>query len=140
MTKTENILDAHRWRRHAEEDLAEAQAILARASAAPRHACWLAEQCVEKALKGGLILLGTEPPRSLDLEGLRRLLPEDWRVPTASVELRELGEYAVKARYPGDWPEQSASDARLAVQRARSVLETVRAAFARHGVQIEKNQ
>jgi HEPN domain-containing protein/predicted nucleotidyltransferase len=137
MSSTVRMADVHRWLRHAEEDLATAEAILASGSLAPRNAGWHAQQCVEKALKAALILLNIDPPRTHNLNDLWQLLPEDWGVPPAVPILKKLGDLAVEARYPGEWPEPTASDAQSAVQRARSVLESLRAGFARHGVQSE---
>jgi HEPN domain-containing protein/predicted nucleotidyltransferase len=141
MSDSVRMEDVRRWLRHSEEDLAEAEAVLARAASAPRHAGWLAQQSAEKALKAALILLNVDPPRTHDLNALWELLPADWGVPPASFpELKRLGDLAVEARYPGEWPEPSIGDARVAVHRARSILDSLRAGFARHGIQSEGNR
>jgi HEPN domain-containing protein/predicted nucleotidyltransferase len=141
MSPTVRMADVRRWLRHAEEDLATAEAILAGASPAPRNAALLAQQGAEKAVKAALILLDIDPPRTHDLNALWDLLPADWGAPPAAFsELKKLGDMAVEARYPGDWAEPSASDAQLAVQRARSILASLRAGFARHGIQSGGNQ
>lgn len=43
-----------------------------------------------------------------DLDALRNLLPDDWAVKQQQPDLAELTEWAVEARYPGDWPDSTA--------------------------------
>jgi predicted nucleotidyltransferase len=42
-------------------------------------------------------------------------------------------EWAVKARYPGDWPEVVKEDARVAMTQARALWTAIRADFAQRG-------
>ena len=46
--------------RYAEEDLLAAEAALEQDGLVPRHACWLAQQSTEKAIKAVLIFLQVE--------------------------------------------------------------------------------
>jgi HEPN domain-containing protein len=87
----------------------------------------LAQQAAEKALKGALVAEGINFPFRHDLDALRSLLPQGWRVKTEHPDLAELTEWAVEARYPGDWPEATVDDAKRAVAQARAVVESVRA-------------
>jgi len=92
----------------------------------PRHACLLAQQAAEKMIKAVLIRLQVEFPRSHDLDRLRTLLPTAMRLLVDGIDLAELTEWAVESRYPGDWPELSASDARRAIEAASAVCRCLR--------------
>lgn len=120
-----NEAEVRRWLRYAREDLAAAETMLGRDGAYPRHVCWLAQQSAEKSLKAGLIYCDIEFPYTHDLDRLRNLLPEGWQVKAQCPDLAELTEWAVEARYPGDIPDALETDARIAVQQARRVLESV---------------
>lgn len=126
--------EALRWLRFAQEDLAEAERLLGQADAVPRHICWFAQQAAEKALKAALVLEGTEFPFRHDLDALRNLLPAGWAVKQEHPDLAPLTEWAVEARYPGDWPEATREDAQRAVGQARGVLESIAGDFGRRGV------
>ncbi len=52
-------------------------------------------------------------------------------------DLAELTEWAVEARYPGDWPEASPDDARRAVEEARAVYECVMTDLGAQGIKLE---
>ena len=52
----------------------------------------------EKALKAALVLSTVEPPRTHDLEDLRRRLPEDWRVRRSPRDLARLSVHGVESR------------------------------------------
>ena len=82
----------------------------------PRHICWLSQQSAGKAIKAILVFLAIEFPRRHDLDALRNLVPNDWQVKTEHADLAMLTEWAVEARYPGDWPDATAADARAAVE------------------------
>jgi HEPN domain-containing protein len=64
--------------RFAEEDLRTAESLLDDEELVPRHACWLAQQAAEKALKAGLVFHQIAHPFRHDLDALRNLLPEGW--------------------------------------------------------------
>lgn len=64
-------------------------------------------------------------PKTHDLDLLRTLLPEDWKTRLEPVDLAELSEWSVEARYPGDWPEVTSADADQAVALARRVIDLV---------------
>lgn len=104
-----------------ERTLAAAEKLRAQGQFVPRHVCWLAQQAAEKALKAALILEGVDFPFRHDLDALRNLLPEGWSVKEEYPDLSELTEWAVEARYPGDWPEPTVGDADRALAQARGV-------------------
>ncbi|MDI6769636.1 MAG: HEPN domain-containing protein [Anaerolineales bacterium] len=137
MSEAEYIQETRRWLRYAHEDLQMAGTILAHETIAYRHVCWLAQQSVEKALKAALTFLQVEFPWWHDLDTLRNLLPDDWQVKAEFPDLAVLTEWAVEARYPGDWPEASEADARFAAEQARQFWESIKTDFAQRGIKIE---
>lgn len=98
----------------------------------------LAQQSVEKAIKAILVFLTLDFPRHHDLDALRNLVPDDWQLKTEHTDLADLTEWAIEARYPGDWPDATEADARAAVTQARAVWESIRADFLRHGLRVEE--
>lgn len=113
--------EALRWLAYAEEDLRAAE-ILQREGASPRQACFLAQQAAEKALKGVLVRLGIEFPKTHDLMALRGLLPEPLAEMPGDEELAELTQWASQVRYPGDFPEPSMKDAERALHAAAQLV------------------
>ncbi len=133
MSETEQIAEVRRWLRHAEEDLVAAEAALEQADMVPRHACWLAQQAAEKSIKAVLIFLQIDFRRRHDLDALRNLIPAGWQVKEEHPDLAVLTEWAVEARYPGEWPEASLSDALFATQQARAVWTSICRDLNSHG-------
>jgi len=138
MNEAEHLMETQRWLRYAREDLAGAETLLEQRVIVPRHICWLAQQAAEKALKAILVFLALDFPRRHDLDALRNLVPNDWQVKTEHADLATLTEWAVEARYPGDWPDATEADAHAAVEQARAVWESIHADFLRHGFTIEE--
>jgi HEPN domain-containing protein len=124
--------EALKWLRYAQEDLDSAET-LARSDGYPRQICWLSQQCVEKALKAVLVLLQIDFPRTHDLDVLLNLIPEDWTVKAEHSSLAELSEWAVEARYPGNWPEASDTDAEAALAQATRVYQSIIQEFNSRG-------
>ena len=129
MSAPELVSEANRWLRFAAEDLKVAQNLLASNESAPRHICFLAQQSAEKALKAALVLEEMDFPFRHDLDALRNLLPNTWPVRREHSDLAQLTEWAVEARYPGDWEEATAMDAEQAVLQARGVYDSIAAEF-----------
>ncbi len=135
MSSPELLDEIRRWLRFAREDLEAAEALLGEAGFIPRHACWLTQQAAEKALKAALVSQQVNFPFRHDLDALRNLLPEGWYVKTQHPDLAELTEWAVEARYPGDWPDATVDEARRAAGQARAVYESVLADLVQRGIQ-----
>jgi hypothetical protein len=66
--------------------------------------------------------LQIEFPFSHNLNQLLDLLPDNWEAANQYPDLAQLSEWAVAARYPGDWTMPTEDDARLALNEARAVL------------------
>ena len=105
MSEVDHGAEARRWLEYAADDLRTAEFLLQQPDFIPRHPCWLAQQAAEKALKALLIFLQIEYPLSHDLDQIRLLIPEGWRIRYDPPDLSFLTEWAVEARYPGDWPD-----------------------------------
>ena len=131
MNDPELVDEARRWLRFAAEDIDVAQRLLATDGPTVRHTCFLAQQAAEKALKAALVLEGIDFPFRHDLDALRNLLPDTWSVRRTHTDLAQLTEWAVEARYPGDWQEATATDAEQAVSQAREVYNSIAADFER---------
>ncbi|MEE9295108.1 MAG: HEPN domain-containing protein [Phycisphaerae bacterium] len=140
MNAAERRTAALQWFRHATEDLSASETLLSQEFCAPRHVCWLAQQAAEKSLKAILVFLQIDFPKTHDLDALRNLIPWGWRVKTEYDDLAELSEWAVQARYPGDWAEASESDAGAALEQARALVAMVRDELADRGVSFQPEQ
>jgi HEPN domain-containing protein len=126
MSESDRFAETGRWLRYAREDLLAAEAMLKWPEMQPRHVCWLAQQAAEKALKTALVFLQIDFPRTHDLDALRNLVADGWRLKNDHPDLASLTEWAVEARYPGHWPEAVEADARSAVWQARCIWESLR--------------
>ncbi len=118
--------DAARWLAFAEDDLRAAELVLADEALAPRIACWHAQQAAEKAVKAVLVAQSVDFPFTHDLDALARLLPPGSRVAGSAADLAALSEWAVEARYPGDWPDVMRTEAQRAVADARLLMDGAR--------------
>ena len=117
------------WIRQAQNDLAMAE--FARSGGFFAQACYYSSQAAEKALKGLLIGLGQDPPRSHSLEKLVDALADVGLEvePLKALQLKSLSRMTTATRYP-DADEAPADlfderDCDLALGVARSVLATV---------------
>lgn len=133
MSDPEHIATTRRWLQYALEDLQAARVLMQSTDSAPRHACWLAQQAAEKALKAILVFLQTEPPRTHNLDALRNRLPTDWQTKHEHPDMAELSGWAVEARYPEEWADATADDARGAVVQADAIVTSVHSDLVRHG-------
>jgi HEPN domain-containing protein len=114
------------WLQHARSDLQLGRVALRTKGVLPEDACFHAQQCTEKALKGLLTYLSIPFPHTHALEVLLDLLKANGFEITASVdEADELSQYAVQTRYPGGWEPVTKPEARKALERASIVLAWV---------------
>jgi HEPN domain-containing protein len=117
-------------------DLTGAERAIESGGFGPGIPCYLSQQAAEKALKAGLLWSHVEPPRRHDLDLLRTLLPPTWMMHDRHPQLGDLSEWVTEARYPGDWPEPTESDASNAARQARAVWETILDDLDRHGLDV----
>lgn len=130
--------EVRKWLRYAKEDLDGAEVIARDQSAVPRHACFFAQQSAEKAIKAGLVFLRRDFPLRHDLDGLRNLLPDDWQVRKQSLRLGTLTQWAIEARYPGDYPDATVGDALEAVRLARAVYDFIQGDLEFRGFRVDE--
>lgn len=134
MINPEQLADAKRWLRYAEEDLALAEEVLKEKRFAARFACLHSQQAAEKAIKAALFLINVEPPKTHDIERLIGLLPAGWQLKRNPADYAGLSEWAVESRYPGEWQEATEDDAKEAVRLAREVWEAINSDLRKFGI------
>jgi HEPN domain-containing protein len=124
--------EATRWLQTAFEDLEAAQALLS--SSKFSHACFLAQQAGEKALKALWHSLG-EDPWGHSIQKLIRELPaenlRDQMIPYLNIAAA-LDRYYIPTRYPNGLPDLTPGqyyfkeDAEECIHHARSILDFVK--------------
>lgn len=129
-----NVQEALRWLQYARQDLKSVEKILSEGGFVLRHACFWSQQAAEKALKAIFIYEQIDYPWRHDLDALRVLLPEGWAVKKEHVDLSRLTEWAVEARYPGEWGEPTLKEAQDAFEQARKIVESIDAEFKHRGI------
>ncbi len=111
------------WLQRARSDLRLGMAALETAGVLPEDACFHAQQCAEKALKGLLCHLNIAFPRTHVLEVLLDLLKVNGvNVPDNVDRAFGLSQYAVQTRYPGVWEPVTPEEATAALRQAGQVL------------------
>lgn len=114
------------WLQRAHSDLALGWIALETPEVLLEDACFHAQQCVEKALKGLLIQHRIAFPRTHIIETLLDLLQAaDVSVPLEVDDAFILTQYAVQTRYPGIWEPITDREARQALQQAARTLAWV---------------
>ena len=134
----ERRAEAIRWLRYASEDIEMAERLAMDGTVSPRYACWHFQQAAEKALKAALVLEGIAFSYACELNELCALMPDSWFLGEERPDLSYMAEWAVETRYPGQWAEQAAEDARRAGADARLAFSLVDAGFRRRGVVVEE--
>ena len=125
-----------RWLQFSKADLHMVSKAMHDPYPSPHHACWNGQQSVEKALKAALILDGISFPYTHDLNALKNLLPDDWKVHDMYYDLSELSVWAIGSRYPGTWSEPTDADAAMAESTAHAIYNSVVEEFKRRGILI----
>lgn len=132
MSDPELVREVARWLRYARDDLKVAEMILEHGQV-PRAACFNAQQCAEKAIKGSLIFLQIGYPKTHNIQLLCERLPDGWTLAEDPARFSGLSDWAVEPRYPGDLLEATEEDAKAAVEEAREAYETTLEDLERHG-------
>ncbi|HUU91926.1 MAG TPA: HEPN domain-containing protein [Phycisphaerae bacterium] len=122
-----------RWLAQADADLAVAGRLLPDGAPHAWAVAFHAQQAAEKFLKAFLAHCQIEFPKTHDLVQLLALVASKDRALAESLkETAALTPYGVEIRYPGEFPEVTASDAQQALELASAVREAVREALAPH--------
>ena len=124
----ENVLAVIRqWVQKVENGLKNAAHTLRLGQDCPTDTvCFHTQQCIEKYIKALLVWHGIEFTRIHHISALVALLPTHFRPDLTPEEQERLTDYAVSARYPGDYEAIPLAEARLAVQIARRVRKQIR--------------
>lgn len=132
----ENIRAVRQWVEKAEHDLRNAEHTLTLKEDCPFDTvCFHAQQCVEKYLKGLLLVHSVDFPKTHDLRVLMQLAASHCQLGLQIIEIVALNRYTVEARYPGDWEPITRREAEEAVAMARKAREAVRARLPKEAVQ-----
>lgn len=110
---------------YSESDLRAAYTLLESRKFFPRQICFFAQQCAEKAIKAILVFEEVNFPRNHDLDRLRDLIPEGWKIKKKFPDLAELTIWSVESRYPGDIPDVTEHEARETLYLAKAVFDAV---------------
>ena len=98
-----------------------------------RMACFHAQQAAEKALKASLVHAAIHFPKTHDLVVLVALQPQSVRSKVSNIDLQQLQQWAVDARYPADLPDITAAEAVAVVAIADQIVAAVAAALQESG-------
>jgi HEPN domain-containing protein len=128
----EKLPDWQIWLNYADEDLKSAEVLLNSKNVFPRNVCYLCQQAVEKSLKAIYIFLNLSFHKTHDLDFLRENLPLDWKLNLSLSHLSDLTEWAVEARYPGDYLSPSEQDAIDSINCAKINIQTITLEIYRH--------
>ena len=118
-----NESEARRWMSYAKSDLDAAYTLLEKRDFFPRQICFLSQQAGEKALKAILVYLGINFPKIHDLDRIRELIPEGWKVKQKFPQLYDLSIWAVELRYPGHTPDVTEYESQETLRLAQSVFD-----------------
>ena len=118
------------WLSKADDDLRVAEVILSGEIGVEWAACFHAQQAAEKALKGVLVHLGIDFPRSHSLDRLVALMPSDAAENFDLDALIELTPWAVAGRYPEDIENPTSAQATRVIELAESVLRSARSVLS----------
>lgn len=115
----------HEWLQKAEEDEFAGKAILD-AERYPAPACFHFQQVAEKSLKALLAFHNQPNPKVHDLISLASstasFAPD---ISTLKEDIKNLNQYYIETRYPGDHPQVMIEDGKRALQAATRIKEFV---------------
>ncbi len=117
------------WLDKADDDLRVASVILASQIGVEWAACFHAQQSAEKALKGLLVHLAIDFPKTHSLERLVALMPAEPRARFDLEALIELTPWAVAGRYPEDIENPTPTQARSLIDAAAHIVAEARTAI-----------
>ena len=121
------------WYHRAWQDWHDAQ-VLAKAEPDSPNAVWLVQQAVEKALKSILVLYKIRFQRIHDLEKLRALMPQHYRLKSVPKDLSALSQRGMESRYPGEYDPIDDKDVKLALRLGTKVMELLAKEFDHHAL------
>lgn len=130
-----NVSRPNQWLERASEDLTVARLVLGEDFTS--HACFLSQQCIEKALKGYLLAKSHTYPRTHKLVDLLQVCSSiDTAFSQFETDCIRIDEYYVPTRYPdavpGGGPEgiPSKAKSKAALNAAENILQFVKDTLA----------
>ena len=123
------------WLDRARSDLALARSAMHTRDVLLEDACFHAQQCAEKCLKGLLVHRGISFPRTHAVEALLDLLKLEGAidVPVDIDDAIDLSQYAAQTRYPGEWEPVTDEEADAAIAMAERVMAWVESQIGPEG-------
>ena len=99
-------MNAHEtWLKQAQSNLNMARLVTDFNGIRLEDVCFQLHQCVEKSLKGLLVFVNEQPPKTHSITLLLELLAHYLTIPDYIREAIDLNDYAVTCRYPGAYSE-----------------------------------
>lgn len=112
------------WLLRAQDDELSSKSILRDREGSPNTICFLSQQIAEKVLKAFLCYHGVEFPKVHQLDELLKLCEKiDMEFNLLIDDAEDLTPFYISTRYPGDYPNYSFEDAKLAFQKALKVKD-----------------
>jgi HEPN domain-containing protein len=118
------------WLSKADDDLRVAEVILSGEIGVEWAACFHAQQAAEKAVKGVLVHLGIDFPKSHSLDRLVALMPSDAAERFDLDALIELTPWAIAGRYPEDIENPTSAQAARVIELADEVMKSARSVLS----------
>ena len=104
-------MNAHEtWLKQAQSNLNMARLVTDFNGIRLEDVCFQLQQCVEKSLKGLLVFLNEQPPKTHSITLLLELLTQYLTIPDYIRETIDLNDYSVTYRYPGAYSEMTDID------------------------------
>lgn len=122
----EDLVEAERWMREAEEELAVASRIASEPDLPGRVACFHAHLAAEKAIKSLQIRRAVPVRKIHNLVQLVRELPVEDSRGLGPADLNLLNPWTIDGRYPTEHEAVTADDTQQAVDAAERILAAIR--------------
>jgi HEPN domain-containing protein len=122
----EDLAEAERWMREADEEIAVAARIASEPDLPGRVACFHAHLAAEKAIKSLQIRRAIPVRRIHNLVQLVRGLPAEDSTAFAPADLNLLNPWTIDGRYPNEHEAVSADETVRAVAAAKRIVAAVR--------------
>lgn len=115
------------WIKKGDEDLSSLEALLKHREGSPSTGCFLAQQVIEKFLKGLCVSIGLELEKTHDLAKLADSLAKSYHeIEVFYKKLAIFNRYYIESRYPGDYPEFTWEECERAFEISNKIKEFVK--------------
>lgn len=129
------LAEVRRWVEKADNDLLNATCVITLADKCPTDTvCFHCQQCAEKYLKALLLARAASFPRTHDLVVLLNLAASSGGIMLRVEQVQPLNQYAIEARYPGNWEPIDLQEANEALNMAEGIRDAVRMLLPREAL------